>query len=327
MKKFLKRNKLFIVIVIIGFFLRIYNAEELFLYSHDQDLAGWFIRDVLVDKHLRLIGQETSTQGIFIGALFYYLLIPFYLIFGLDPIGGVYLVAFLGVITIASFYFVFKRIFREKEGLISAALYTFSFYTIFSDREVVPTMPVILWTVWFFYGIHLILIRKTNSAFILLGLLTGLIWHINASLFLVLPLIPLATILSKEKKSLKAICLGIGVLFFTSLPLVVFEFKHGFIQGRAFWTALTTNQYDIVSGYDKFLRTLNLAGKNIKGFLWGDLLDISFRTTFFLGLLLLTYLFVKKLISLNWAAIIVFSWIVLFVGFSLCIQKICQSIT
>src|SRR3989344_6972556 len=111
MVNFVKRNKLLVLILVIGFFLRVYNTQELFLYSHDQDLAGWFIKDVLINKHLRLIGHETSTAGIFIGPVFYYLLIPFYFIFGMDPIGGSYLVALFGVFTIFSFYFVFKNIF------------------------------------------------------------------------------------------------------------------------------------------------------------------------------------------------------------------------
>src|SRR3989304_8690751 len=84
----LRRNCLILIILILGLFLRLYKAQELFLYGHDHDLAGWFVRDVVENMHFRLIGQDTSTQGIFIGPVYYYLLVPFYLLSGMDPIGG-----------------------------------------------------------------------------------------------------------------------------------------------------------------------------------------------------------------------------------------------
>src|SRR3989337_4177798 len=141
-KLFTKINLVLLLILMLGLFLRTYQLRERFMYSHDQDLAGWFIKDVVIDKHMRLIGQETSTQGIFIGPFFYYLQIPFYLFSHMDPIGGTYLVTFLGILTMVSIYFVFSQIFDKKVGLIGAFIYAVSFYTVNNDREVVPTMPV-----------------------------------------------------------------------------------------------------------------------------------------------------------------------------------------
>ena len=99
---FIKNNWLLLVILTVGFIIRIVNGKEFFVYDHDQDLAGWVVKDVLVNHHIRLIGQLTSTPGVFIGPLFYYLLIPFYLAFKMDPIGGIYLVGALGIFAIWS---------------------------------------------------------------------------------------------------------------------------------------------------------------------------------------------------------------------------------
>src|SRR3989344_4495206 len=98
-------------ILLLGFLLRFFKFSELYMFSHDQDLAAWVIRDILENGHLRLIGQQTSIAGVFIGALYYYLLIPFYFVFGMDPIGGVFLSLSLGILAIGSVYFVFSKIF------------------------------------------------------------------------------------------------------------------------------------------------------------------------------------------------------------------------
>lgn len=79
---------LLLLILLLGFLLRTFGAAERFNFGHDHDLAGFIVKDIVVDKHIRLIGQETSTKGVIIGPLYYYLLIPFYLLAGMDPIGG-----------------------------------------------------------------------------------------------------------------------------------------------------------------------------------------------------------------------------------------------
>src|SRR3972149_8552210 len=198
LKKLAEGKWLLIAILAFGFILRIYNVREAFLYSHDQDLAGWIIKDVVVNHHPRLIGQLTSTDGIFIGPIFYYFLIPFYLLAKMDPIGGVFAVSVLGLITIASYYFVFSRVFGKVTGAVAGIIYAASYYMVFNDREVVPTMPVMLWAVWYFWAINLLLKGK-SSAYLISGILLGLIWHINLALILVTPLIPLSIFLSKKK--------------------------------------------------------------------------------------------------------------------------------
>lgn len=101
MKYFKIITPIFFILLISAFF-RLYKSPTFFLYGHDQDLIGWFIRDVLENHHIRLVGQETSTQGIFIGPYFYYFLIPFYLLTKLDAIGGTFAVAVISVFETAS---------------------------------------------------------------------------------------------------------------------------------------------------------------------------------------------------------------------------------
>src|SRR5688572_14384526 len=108
---FFKKHKKEIIIVslilIIGMYFRTYRLVEKMEFAHDADLYSWFVKDVVIDKHIRLIGQLTSADGIFIGPLFYYALIPFFLMTGMDPVGGNWLMVILGAATMLSYYFVF----------------------------------------------------------------------------------------------------------------------------------------------------------------------------------------------------------------------------
>src|SRR3989304_9025202 len=99
---FKKRPHLLILVLIllIGIFFRTYQVVERFEFAHDGDLYSWIVKDIIVNHHLRLIGQLTSAPGIFIGGLFYYLLIPFFLITKMDPIGTIYFATIIGLSSI-----------------------------------------------------------------------------------------------------------------------------------------------------------------------------------------------------------------------------------
>ncbi len=313
-------NKYLLAIILLGLFLRIYKVSELFMYGHDNDLAGWFVKDVVVNHHLRLIGQETSTHGIFIGPIFYYLLIPFYLIFNMDPIGGVYLVILLGLFTIWSFYYVLKEIFNKNVGLISALIYSVSYYTVANDREVVPTMPVILWSIWFLYALNLLLKGKQKSGLILLAILTGLIWHLNMALILLLPIVPISLLLSKKKLEVKSMLRGALIFLLILTPFILFESRHGFSQIKSLFVSLSTDQHDILTGIDKVLRVIYLAAKDLNGLLWGSVVNINYELLLLLLIITGILLFLKS--NYKKILIILFSWFLLYFMFFSLYSKI-----
>lgn len=259
------------LILLLSLLLRVYKFRDFYVFSHDQDLASWIIKDILVNGHLRLIGQETSSQGVFIGALFYYMQIPFYLIGKMSPLPAVFLTIILGVLTTFSSFFVMSKITNsQKAGLIAGLIHASSALIVFIDREVAPTMPVILWSVWYLYSLFLIYRGNQIWGFVLWGFLLGLVWHFNLALIILAPLILVPLIfLKKESKSssinAKAVILGLLVLLVCSSPLVIFEIRHGFSQTRAVTLSLTT-QKDFIEGTStglaKLDRVMQLVNRN-----------------------------------------------------------------
>lgn len=314
----MKKNKLLLLILLVGFFLRAYHPLTLFQYGHDQDLIGWFVRDVILNHHLRLIGQETSSHGIFIGPYFYYLLIPFYLLTHFDPAGTLFLSIILGIFTIWSIYFTFRKIFSEHVGLVGALVYALSTLIVFTDREVDPTQPVMLWTVWFLFTLDGVMKQK-KYAYPLLGILIGLIWSINLQLVILLPLVLLAQIFSKRKLVTKELVVGILIAVILNIPFVAFEVRHGFQQTKSLISSLTTNK-DYVFGtatgfFPKLDRTMQLVYKNTTSMFWGNtFLNIPYQITFWVLLVVFAFLVYRRII--DWQlGIILFLWQLIYIFF------------
>lgn len=314
---FLKSNWILLLIVLVGLFLRAYKPLHFFMYSHDQDLAGWVARDVIFNHHFRLIGQETSSQGIFIGPLYYYLEIPFYLAAGMSPVGPLILSIIIGVASILSFYYVFSRIFNQKVGFIASTVYAVSILTVFTDREVVPTTPAMLWTVWFFYSLWK-LFKGEQKFYVLAGALLGLVWDINLALGLLAPLIVLSQIFSREKINFRNLLLGAGAFVLLMSPFFVFEARHNFQQTDALVSSLTT-QKDYVpgagSGVGKLDRVMQLTYDNTTRLFWGSYYPQSLvKLTFFILAATFLYLVYKNKLSLKFGIILIL-WQILFVVF------------
>ena len=109
------KSRIFLItIFVLGIFMRTYQLVARYGYDHDNDLASWIIKDIVVDKHLRLVGQLTSAPGIYIGPLFYYALIPFYLLTRMDPVGGLGLSVIIGAASLFSLYYVVNKLHGRK---------------------------------------------------------------------------------------------------------------------------------------------------------------------------------------------------------------------
>jgi 4-amino-4-deoxy-L-arabinose transferase-like glycosyltransferase len=312
---FFSKNRFFIAVLFLGALLRFYKPLSLFPYGHDQDLAGWIVKDIL-SGHLRLIGQQTSSLGIFIGPLFYYLQIPFYLMTGLDPFGTFFLPLIISLFTIFSIYFVFGKIWRKEVGLIAAFIYAASAVIVFTDREAVPTMPVHLWSVWYFFALWL-LGKGIQKAYILIGVLFGLVWHLNLALAVISPLVLIAQYFSRKKINLRYVLSGLVSLGILMLPFFVFELRHGFIQTTAIYESFTT-QKDYVPGTGvgskKLDRVMQLVKVNTRNLYWGTRIPIREDLIFYLLIITFIVLVKKKIISKQISFLMIL-WQVLFVVF------------
>lgn len=320
-KERLKKNPYLAVfgfILLLGLFFRAYKVIDWFEFAHDGGRYSWIVKDIVVDKHIRLIGQMTTAHGIFIGPLFYYLLIPFFFLTKMDPVGAVIPITIIGVLTVASYYYVFSRLFGKEVGLIASFLYAVFLSPVFFDRRVVPSTPTNLWLVWYFYVVVSIL-RGRYQVLPILGLLAGLIWHIHIALLPTLAVIPAAVVLSKKIPNIKQVILSLAAFLIPFSPFLFFETRHNFSQTAAFIRDFTVN-HGGGTGFDKLnLVIIKIASNINKLFFYPQDLKFINHTLFAIFVLSLGIILVKKKL-LSLAELLVFYFwigtIILFYTFS-----------
>lgn len=260
----MKRPQLFLLILIIllAFFFRTFKVIERADFGHDADLFSWIVKDIILDGHPRLIGQETSAQGIFIGPLFYYLLVPFFIAFNMDPAAIIVPLTIIGILTVLSYYFVFTKLFNYKVGLIISFLYAVLIScAVWFDRRWAPSTPTNLWTIWYFFTVVMIS-RGKYWVLPILGVLIGLIWHIHIALLPALFAIPIAFIVSKKIPPKSQIVKFIVALVVSSIPLIIFELRHNFSQILNLLQNLTT-RHEGATGFYKFQIVIEMVTRNL----------------------------------------------------------------
>lgn len=306
----MKRHYLILIIILlIALFFRTYQMVERFEFAHDGDLYSWIVKDIVVNHHFRLIGQLTSAPGIFIGPLFYYLLIPFFLLSKMDPIGALIPITILGLFTVFSYYLVLSKLFKKEVGLIAAFLYAVLLVTVGQDRWVVPTVTTSIWAIWYFYAL-IMLSRGSFFVLPILGILIGLIWHIHIALIPTLVAVPVAILLSKKLPNFKQVIISFILFSILSFPLIGFELRHNFSQTLSLINNFTTPLPGL-DGFDKLTLVLWMVTKNTNSLFFSPQ---SFSLTNNFLFVLIVLISVLLLIKTKWFSlkelIPLYAWII-----------------
>jgi hypothetical protein len=315
-------------IIILALFFRTYKLTAYFGFAHEQDLQAFIVKDILVNHHPRLIGQETSISGWFIGPLYYYLIAAFIWLFGMDPIGSLFPITMIAIATVVSVYWVMKNLYGPRAGYIASFIYAVSMNIAALDRWAVPTQPSLLWAIWFFW----VLVNYLQGNFRVtpvLIILLGLIWHIHIAFIPLLVLIPIAIILSRKKFKFlinRELIISLFVFVILMTPFILFETRHGFSQIKSL-TGLTheDRQIAILTGAYKMEIILENTGRVLtESFLYKlpennfKIAKIMWGNFVFAGIW--AFIFIKKIINRR-EALIILAWIGVVIASLFAIQK------
>jgi len=253
-KIFFKQKNLVLLglILLLGAFLRLYKIDGYMTFLGDEGRDGLvWLRMVRWGK-FTLIGPQTSIGNMYLGPLYYYLMLPFYVLFGLSPVGPSVGVALFGIATIFLIWWMGREWFGEVASLIAAFLYAISPVVITYSRSswnpnIMPFFALLtIWGIWGFWGkenylwlpvigITLSFCLQSHYLGLLLLPLVGIFWGIRV----------IGEI--RESKTQKEFILYtlyfiLLLLLLTVMPLVWFDLRHDFINTKAFYKFFSVRQ-------------------------------------------------------------------------------------
>jgi len=247
MKDFVKKHKVFLCIFTLALFLRAYRLDILTTFGHDQGIDFSTVRDIILDHHIPLIGIKVSFSEFFQGPVYLYILLPFFVVFGTDPLSGPIAAVFVSMITLLLLYFVLTKLDGEKTAIIGSLLYTVSpqfikygntpLYQHFTPLFLIPSIYLLHKSG---EGKDKKSKKKNNITALLAGFFVGLSMETH---FLTAPFC-LSAILFFIWKSknwfTKTICFT-GGLIIGILPTLVFEIRHDLLNTRYFIQYITSS--------------------------------------------------------------------------------------
>lgn len=227
----IKRHTLFIVLFGLLFlcfvFFRFYKLESRLQFTSDQTENAWVMRTWILEGKVPVKGMEAkATSGFFVGPGYYYLLVPFYKLFNLNPIAAGFFAGFFSSITVIVLGYCISKITNKWVGLLSVFISVFSFHLITFDRIAWPVNILPLVSLGVFYSLWNIIEGKYKY-WVLLGISIGFAFHLHLTAiyfviisFLLLPLL-------KPWKHGRYVFLGLlcGLVFF--IPMIANEIQSG----------------------------------------------------------------------------------------------------
>jgi 4-amino-4-deoxy-L-arabinose transferase-like glycosyltransferase len=249
LKQFGWQEWLVVIIVLTSAFVRLYNLPNSLHFQGDQGRDALLVSQIFKDFDPVFIGPVTSVGNMYLGPFYYYFMLPFLWLTYPSPVGPAYAVALAGVLTTWLLYRWGKEMVGGKAALIAALFYAFSSMAVLHNRfswnpNIAPLLSLIViyctfkaWQsdkrYWAGAIIAFSLLIQLHYLALLAAGGVGLIW-----------LMQLYNLWPERKKILQLLKMtGLGAAFFllTLAPLVLFDYKHGWLNARAF-TALFTRE-------------------------------------------------------------------------------------
>lgn len=246
LKLALQKNLLVLYfLTFIGAFLRLQGVfSNSFAFTYDVGRDMLVLQNIVVNHDLMFIGATTGIPGVFYGPWWYYMLVPFFVIFRGDPTGIALIMAAIGVASIIVSYVLGKKISGVFLGLSLAALVSVSPVLVSLSVQIWNPNIAPLFVLLAFYCLYKIFKNEKQDLryFFFLGILLALnidieiLWGILLTLGTILSIF----FLHYKKLNLKQILLFVLGAVLIAAPRIFFELKHGFQMSKSLIAFLTS---------------------------------------------------------------------------------------
>lgn len=249
------------VIILVGIFLRTYNFHNFLRFNPDQARDAGIVRNVVGGKsNLPLLGPKAGGTEFRLGPVFYYFEIANAKIFGNFPDKMAYPDLITSILSIGLLYLFLRKYFSQNISLLSAALFSVSFYAVHYSRFAWNPNSIPFYVLLFLYAMAEISFNgKKGKTFwwaIVLGIVLGIGIQLHSLLLFIFPIISVvyfAYLFFKKNPAWKYIFLVVVLALIMNVPQIVSEANTGGKNIQAFFKGVHTKSSRSGTYVDKFV--------------------------------------------------------------------------
>lgn len=246
-------------ILLAAIILRFWNLENSVQFLGDQGRDAIIVSRIFTDFDFPFIGPVMSVGNIYLGPLYYYFMVPSLFISYPSPMGPVYMVALLSVLSVWLVYWLGKDLVGKKAAVWAAFFLAFSQLAILFGRfswnpNPAPFFSIIMiWATfkawkkspwyWPLAVLCFSILVQLHYVILMSGGGIGVVWLIQTWQF---------AQKTKQGKNLDAFKkwltylapVFVSVLIFIAslTPLILFDLKHDFLNTKAFQAMIFSNE-------------------------------------------------------------------------------------
>ncbi len=254
--KQVKLENLFLLLIFcFAVFLRFYNLKNTMMFQGDQGRDALVVANIFKNLDPVFIGPVTSIGNMYLGPFYYYFMLPFLFLSYPSPIGPVYAVAGLSVLTVVLLFKITKQLFDKKTAFFTAIFFTFSAGVVNLARFSWNPNPAPFFSLLMFYFTYQAW-KKNTKYWLLVSICFSILIQLHyvtllslsgAGIILLIQLIEKIKknknkFLKIEKNFIKHLFLSILIFVISLAPLMLFDFKHNFLNIKSFTKILVKEE-------------------------------------------------------------------------------------
>lgn len=252
---------LLLIVLILGAYLRLYRISEYMTFLGDEGRDMLVMKRMIMDHSFTLLGPTASVGGFFLGPIYYYFMLPFVWVSGMNPAGAAVMVALFGIATIYLVYRAGRDMFGVWVGLAASAMYAVSPVVIAYSRSSWNPNIVPFFSTALIYALWRSVVKKETGLLFWVGVLLGIGLQLHYLFLFLVPVVILWYALFGRSFPLRQYLLGIAGFIAGFGPFLLFELRHGFPNTIAIY---------------HFLREGEGTGLSLPVF-WKNVTDVSYR--------------------------------------------------